>query len=74
MTSLPDYDPNNRTQLKNADYLFNKNTKGLYELGSVFKTFAIANALETNNATRNKLYKNLPREVICDKHKIKEYK
>ena len=74
MTSLPDYDPNNRTQLKNADYLFNKNTKGLYELGSVFKTFAIANAIETNNATRNKLYKNLPSEVICDKHKIKEYK
>ncbi len=74
MTSLPDYDPNNRTQLKNADYLFNKNTKGLYELGSVFKTFAIANAIETNNATRNKLYKNLPSEVICDKHKIKEYR
>mgnify|MGYP003305908644 CR=1 FL=1 len=26
--------------------LFNKNTKGLYELGSLFKTFVIANELE----------------------------
>ena len=46
MISLPDYNPNNRRELANKNYLFNKNTKGLYELGSIFKTFVIANALE----------------------------
>ena len=48
MISLPDYNPNNRRELTNKSNLFNKNTKGLYELGSIFKTFVIANALEKN--------------------------
>ena len=74
MISLPDYDPNNRRELTNKSNLFNKNTKGLYELGSIFKTFVIANALEKNIATRDKIYKNLPREVICGKFPIKEYR
>ena len=74
MISLPDYDPNNRRELTNKSNLFNKNTKGLYELGSIFKTFVIANALEKNIATRDKIYKNLPREVVCGKFPIKEYR
>ena len=73
MVSLPDFDPNNRSVLEKKDYLFNKNTKGLYELGSVFKTFAIANALENNVVTRNKLYKDLPSQVVCGKFTIDEY-
>ena len=74
MVSLPDYNPNNRSELKNKDNLFNKNSKGLYELGSVFKTFVIANALELKKVTRNKVYKNLPSQVACGKFFIKEYK
>lgn len=74
MVSLPDFNPNDRNELKNNNFLFNKNTKGLYELGSVFKTFVIANALEANKASRNKLYKNLPSQVTCGKYVIKEYK
>ena len=74
MISLPDYDPNNRRDLTDKSNLFNKNTKGLYELGSIFKTFVIANALEKNIATRDKIYKNLPREVVCGKFPIKEYR
>ena len=73
MISLPDYDPNNRRDLTDKSNLFNKNTKGLYELGSIFKTFVIANALEKNIVTRDKIYKNLPREVVCGKFSIKEY-
>ena len=73
MISLPDYDPNNRRELTNKSNLFNKNTKGLYELGSIFKTFVIANALEKNIVTRDKIYKNLPKEVVCGKFSIKEY-
>ena len=74
MVSLPDYNPNDRSELKNKDNLFNKNSKGLYELGSVFKTFVIANALELKKVTRNKVYKNLPSQVACGKFFIKEYK
>ena len=74
MVSLPDYNPNNRKELINKSNLFNKNTKGLYELGSIFKTFVIANALEKNIVTRNKIYKNLPKEVVCGKFPIKEYR
>ena len=74
MVSLPDYNPNDRSELKNKDNLFNKNSKGLYELGSVFKTFAIANALELKKVTRDKVYKNLPSQVACGKFIIKEYK
>ncbi len=74
MVSLPDYNPNDRFELKNKDNLFNKNSKGLYELGSVFKTFVIANALELKKVTRDKVYKNLPSQVTCGKFFIKEYK
>jgi len=74
MVSLPDYNPNDRSELKNKDNLFNKNSKGLYELGSVFKTFVIANALEQKKVTRDKVYKNLPSQVACGKFFIKEYK
>ena len=74
MISLPDYNPNNRKEVINKINTFNKNTKGLYELGSIFKTFAIANALEKNVVTRNKIYKNLPKEVSCGKFPIKEYR
>ena len=74
MVSLPDYNLNDRSELKNKDNLFNKNSKGLYELGSVFKTFVIANALELKKVTRDKVYKNLPSQVACGKFFIKEYK
>ena len=51
LVSLPDFDPNNRpappTEGDPADSpLFNRAVQGVYELGSVFKTFAIAQALE----------------------------
>ena len=51
MASLPDFDPNNRPRpaLEGdpADSpLFNRTVQGVYELGSVFKAFTIAQALE----------------------------
>ena len=53
MASLPDFDPNARprplTEGDQADSpLFNRAVQGVYELGSVFKTFTIAQALELN--------------------------
>jgi cell division protein FtsI (penicillin-binding protein 3) len=51
MASLPDFDPNDRprplTQGRAEDSpLFNRAVQGVYELGSVFKTFTLAQALE----------------------------
>lgn len=51
MVSLPDFDPNNRPRvLTSGDQadspLFNRAVQGVYELGSVFKIFAVAQAME----------------------------
>ena len=45
LVSLPNYDINKRKNLNDERYI-NKITKGVYELGSIFKTFTIALALE----------------------------
>ncbi|HAJ83149.1 MAG TPA: cell division protein FtsI, partial [Rhodobacteraceae bacterium] len=51
LSSLPDFDPNNRPHMLTEgdqadDPLFNRAVQGVYELGSVFKTFAVAQAME----------------------------
>ncbi|RDC68946.1 penicillin-binding protein 2 [Rhodovulum sp. 12E13] len=51
MASLPDFDPNDRpaplTRGEAADSpIFNRAVQGVYELGSVFKIFPVAQALE----------------------------
>ncbi len=51
LISLPDFDPNDRPAPLNMGHpsdspLFNRAVQGVYELGSTFKTFAIAQALE----------------------------
>lgn len=56
MASLPDFDPNDRprplTQGDASDSpLFNRAVQGLYELGSTFKIFAAAQALEMGLVT-----------------------
>ena len=37
----------------------NKITKGVYELGSVFKTFVLAAGIESKSISANTLFKNL---------------
>jgi len=63
MASLPDFDPNHppSTNPKTAtaedrDRVFNKITSGEYELGSVFKIFNTAMALDSGVATMTSTY------------------
>ncbi|HEY0834796.1 MAG TPA: penicillin-binding protein 2 [Azospirillum sp.] len=46
MVSLPDFDPHDPTGL-DAETLFNRNTLGVYEMGSTFKIFNTALSLES---------------------------
>ena len=58
MVSLPDFDPNNRPRvLTSGDQsdspLFNRAVQGVYELGSVFKIFTTAQAMELGLVNAN---------------------
>ncbi len=50
MVSLPDYDPNNPVDALKPDRL-NRMVAGVYELGSVFKSFTFAMALDAGAVT-----------------------
>jgi cell division protein FtsI (penicillin-binding protein 3) len=50
MVSLPDFDPNRVGDVSRVEYL-NRNTAGLYELGSVFKILTIAMALDSGKVS-----------------------
>lgn len=50
MVSLPDFDPNQPATLQ-GEAGFNRATKGVYEMGSTFKLFTAAMALDTGTVT-----------------------
>jgi len=72
LVSLPDYDLNKRISITDHAYT-NKITKGVYELGSVFKTFALAAALENKVIQTNTIFKNLEDKVYCAGREIREH-
>ena len=72
LISLPDYDLNNRASISN-DIFTNKITKGVYELGSVFKTFTIAAGLENKIIETNTIFKNLENKIYCAGREISEH-
>ena len=72
LVSLPDYDLNQRVSIKDDIYT-NKITLGVYELGSVFKTFTLAAGLENKIINSNTIFKNLEKSLTCDKYTISEH-
>ncbi len=72
LVSLPDYDLNKRFSIKEEIYT-NKITKGVYELGSVFKTFALAAALEHKLIEQNTIFENLKNKIYCQGRLISEH-
>ena len=55
MVSLPDFDPN-RLEYADRNSLFNRASLGIYELGSPFKLFTAALALDGDTATLTSKY------------------
>ena len=72
LISLPDFNPNERQNLTDVNFI-NRVTKGTYELGSVFKPFTFASALNENLIKPETEFLNLPKSINCDKHRIGEY-
>ena len=73
LVSLPNFNINKRIAIKDKKYT-NKITKGVYELGSIFKTFTVALALENNLVTSKTIIEDIPRSLKCSIHKISDMK
>ena len=69
LVSLPNFDINKRANVKDKKYM-NKITKGVYELGSIFKTFTVALALENKIVSPQTIIQDIPRSIKCSKHNI----
>ena len=72
LVSLPDFDPNQRTNITDENYI-NRVTKGVYEFGSVFKTFTLAAGIHENIVEPETQFKNLEKNISCGKNTISEY-
>ena len=72
LVSLPDFDPNERQNLTDVNYI-NRVTKGTYELGSVFKVFTFASALNEKLIKPETEFLDLPKSINCYGFPIREY-
>ena len=72
MISLPDFNLNKREEIKDVNYI-NRVTKGVYEFGSVFKTFTFASALNEGVIEPDTEFKDLPKKITCAGKPIGEY-
>ena len=72
MVSYPDFDLNKREKIVDLNFI-NRATKGVYELGSVFKTFTVAAGLEEGLIDIDTEFLNLEKRLKCGKSNITEY-
>ena len=73
LVSLPNFNINQRKTIKDKKYI-NKITKGVYELGSIFKTFTVALALDHNLVDAETIVENIPKKMKCSIHEITDIK
>jgi len=72
MVSVPDFNLNQRKAITDVNYI-NRATKGVYEFGSVFKTFTVAAGFNEGLVEPKTEYLNLKKQIDCDGFKIREY-
>ena len=72
IVSLPDFDPNKREKISDKNFI-NRATKGVYEFGSVFKTFTLAAAFDENIIEPETEFFDLPKFLTCAGFPIREY-
>ena len=72
LISLPDFDPNKRKKITDKNFI-NRATKGVYEFGSVFKTFTLAAAFDEEIIKPETEYLDLPKTLTCAGFSISEY-
>ena len=72
LVSLPDFDLNKREKITDVNFI-NRATKGVYEFGSVFKTFTIAAALNEKIIEPETKFVDLPKSLTCAGFPIREY-
>ncbi len=72
LVSLPDFDPNERKKIIDPNFI-NRVTKGVYEFGSVFKTFTLSAAFNKKIIEPETEFTGLPKSLTCAGFPIKEY-
>ncbi len=72
MVSLPDFNLNKREDIKDIKFI-NRASKGVYELGSVFKTFTFAAGINEKEIEPKTLFEDLPKSLKCAGRPIREY-
>ena len=72
LVSLPDFDPNKRKKISDVNFI-NRATKGVYEFGSVFKTFTLAAAFDEKIIEPQTKFTDLPKSLTCAGFPIREY-
>ncbi len=77
LASLPDFDPNDRPRIPSegdqADSpLFNRVVQGVYELGSVFKIFTVAQGMDMNLVNANTMI-NIEGPLEWGRFKIRDF-
>ena len=73
LVSLPNFNINERKEVKDKKYI-NKITKGVYELGSIFKTFTVAIALDNEIVSPKTIIQDIPKSINCSRYKISDIK
>ncbi|MEM6589523.1 MAG: penicillin-binding protein 2 [Pseudomonadota bacterium] len=78
LASLPDFDPNDRPApptegAPDDSPIFNRAVQGLYELGSVFKIFTVAQAMDLGLVNPSTII-DTRGPIVWGKHKIRDYR